>query len=187
MKNLKYLVVGSLLLALAMIATASSISLSREQQSSEHQKLKEEEQAALEIVQKYFSLSSEGNFEGVSQFTIPVPKSAQKEQPSPSPEEKKEDVPPGTAVVTRAGSGYKLQLSWVREEFPRSVYEQKDRIVKLDGIVVSDQFAKVSVNLGNDQVHSLLPWVFMLARSEDGKSWKIYDIKTPAYAVDYKP
>ena len=58
--------------------------------------------------------------------------------------------------------------------------------MRVDKVAAQDGFAKVSVNIGNDEKFAALPWVFMLARKTDG-TWKIYDIKTPAYAADYKP
>jgi hypothetical protein len=141
-----------------------------------------ESAAVLTAVQNYLSLSEAGKLDNISSLTMPMPKGALKKVEDP-PEPPKE-VPAGTGVITRLGTD-KLTLTWIQREFPKSVFENQKRIFILGKIIVEDNFAKVPVNLGNDEKYSLLPWVFQLSK-EDGQ-WKIYDINTPAYAVDYKP
>ena len=149
--------------------------------------LKQEGDAALSVVQRYYALASDGKADDLSQITTTIPKAALKPQPTPPSPEKKKELPPGTLTVAAPeGSSLRISLNWVRIDFPKSILENNRRIEKVGEIVVRENFAKVSVHPGNGQTYSLLPWVFMLVKEEGGQ-WKIYDIKSPAYAVDYYP
>jgi len=173
---------GYLTIALTLsVSTVPVVSLSSSEQSRESDK-----EVVLAIVQDYLALSRAGQFEGINKLTIATPTSALKRQPSPSVE-KTDPVEPGVAVVTGTALQKDNHLNWVRKDFPKIVAKDKKEFVRVDSIVVKDGFAKVAVNLSNQQKLSLLPWVFMLAMTEPNGRWKIFAIETPAYAVDYKP
>jgi hypothetical protein len=181
--NYKSVLLGAGLIVITTGVAAAILNLEHRPHPVQ-QEAKSTDEKVLTVVQEYLRLSQEGKFEAISELTIPAPKEAMKITTKSEASAKDKRPPPGAVVITQLGN--RNNLSGVRDDFPRWVFDTKSRAVKFDKITVEDSFAKVSVNLGNDEKSSLLPWVFLLSKEKDS-NWKIYDIKTPAYAVDYKP
>ena len=153
------------------------------------QQVKDQKEETLVVVRNYVALSAAGKFEDLSDITINIPQSARKRADVPKRTKEKDlKLPPGTTTVIGSEEGSATgRLEWVRKSFPQSIFESQKRIAMVAQVLVKDNLAKVSVNLGDDQRYSSLPWVFMLEKAEPGGQWKIYDIQTPAYAADYHP
>jgi len=155
-------------------------------QLSQEARFKDE---ALAVVRKYVALAAASKFEELSEITETIPKSARKgiEGSNPKAPETRR-LPPATLTVAPSEeSVLGSELAYIRRDFPKSISENNSRIVKVGDLVVNGSWAKVSVNLGNDEKYALLPWVFMLAKQEQNGQWKVYTIQSPAYAVDYNP
>jgi hypothetical protein len=166
-----------------LIAGLSPIGSSARHRSDEEQKSPGENDAPA-VVQNYYELAVKTDSKEIGHITTPMPKGALKKPAEPAAPEP--EPPPGIAIVTATGLTKNGSLDWIRARFPKSIAENKQRIVQVYKTTVEGSFAKVWVVVGNDEKVKALPWVFLLTKEGDGK-WKIYDIQTPAYAVDYLP
>jgi hypothetical protein len=185
----KFKIVTFVLLGVTLLGTgvANRKTSSQERRSEKVESREQETDEVLAVVRKYISLSRDGKFEEIALITAAIPKDARRKTIADgAASTRKSELPPGT--ITVAGASPLLNhLGWIRKDFPKSVFDDKNSIVKVGELVVKDGLAKVSVNLGNDQVYSTLPWVFMMTREQQDGPWRIYNIATPAYAADYYP
>jgi hypothetical protein len=184
----KFKIVTLVLLGVMLLGTGvANRKFSQERRSEKLASSEQENDAVVAVVRRYISLSRDGKFEEIALITTAIPKDARRKTASDSAAgARKSELPPGT--ITVAGASPLLNhLDWIRKDFPKAVFDDKNSIVKLGDFEVKEGLAKVSVNLGTDQTYSLLPWVFMMTREQEDGPWRIYDINTPAYAADYYP
>lgn len=135
-----------------------------------------------EIIEKYVSLCRAGKLEELKNLTTAVPKSALKYPPN---DKMDQSAATTVAVLPRPPTG-EYEFKWIRKDLPESFFKTQHRIVKTGELVIEKPFAKIPIFFGDDEVIFYVPWVFMLTQDADG-TWKIYDIKSPAYAEDYRP
>jgi hypothetical protein len=151
----------------------------------------EEKEAVLATVQSYVALSGAGRFDDVACITGRMPEVALRTWPQEktATDQENTDRPTGWTVMTSASKDgdQKTRLRWVREDYAGNLFQFPTRIVLVREVQVKDNLAKVAVHFGHDEKYQVLPWVFMLARDGKSGTWKIYDIRTPAYAEDYYP
>ena len=184
MREFKILTLVLLGVTLLGTVAANRKTSSQEQRSEKLESSEKETEAALEVVRKYISLSHEGKFDEIALITVAIPKDAQrKTSPDPAASTKSE-LPPGTITVV-GPSPLLSRLDSIRKDFPESFRQNKQQIVNIGELTIGDSLVKVPVYLGNEDSHSLLPWVFMMVKQNG--AWKIYNINTPAYAADYYP
>ncbi|HEV7395328.1 MAG TPA: hypothetical protein VGN86_02355 [Pyrinomonadaceae bacterium] len=142
------------------------------------------ENDALAVVQSYFELAGKPDLKEIVNITTPIPKGALKKlEASATPEP---EPPPGTAIVTATGLTKDGSLDRIRARFPKSIAESKQQIVQVYRTTIEGSFAKIWIVVGTEKKVQALPWVFMLTKEPAG-NWKIYDIQSPADAVDYLP
>ncbi len=74
--------------------------------------------------------------------------------------------------------GRDARLTWVNEEFPKTILDGKLSVTSVRKETIDGDTAKVEAVIESADRPNVLGWVFLLSKGADGK-WKIYDITTP--------
>ena len=182
MKSLKHLTLILLSLAVLVFGFGSTNYLSQSPAPPQDQDKKQEANAALAVVEDYFSLSAAGKFDELPELTTTTPKRFRAEHKVDASK-----YPPGTVIVSqRPDAGEKANLDDVRRSFPQFIHDTGNRIVIVTGTSVKNDLAKVTLHVGKDDQYQAVPRVFLLTREAAGSKWKIFEISTPAGAEHYK-
>lgn len=166
----------------AIILCSSGLTVRRNASAKVQQPVLSEAERIRQVVEKYVEFSRAGKLKDLDDITTSIPKFALKKPPGSPGEQRKDGI---TRVVPRTNNNPN-DFDWIRKSLPDLFLNSQYRIVKSGELVIEKDLAKLPINIGNDEIIVALPWVFMLTQEADG-SWKIYDIKSPAYAEDYRP
>jgi hypothetical protein len=141
-----------------------------------------EDAAIVTVIRSYVSVSLSGKFKNLADLTTDIPQFAIRHDKVEKP------VGPVEAnkILVAPRQGTTNRFDKIRGALPKEIFGERQRILDIQEVIRRNNLAKVPVFYGNDEMHVLLPWVFMLVQTKDG-SWKIYDVTTPAYSQDYFP
>ena len=175
------------MISLAMSRGASEFLARSSQDLKKDQVAEKDDRKIVQgVVQEYALFSSAGDASAIEARTTlgHAPPNKRSNAP-PASYEVEPLTPSASTVAPREGVWEQAELKYVRDEFPKFIRANKQRIVRVNSVIVKDNLAKVSVNIGDDQKYMLLPWVFLLTRENVEAKWKIFKITSPAYADEY--
>jgi hypothetical protein len=159
---------GCLIITCLFVVVCSSA------KSTEGTRLDPTTEAPSDVVRKYVSITMSGKLDGLSFLTTELPSQGDHTNQVNSTQER-------SIVMPDERVGNQAILDWVREDFPRSINENRFVLKSISNEVVKNDRASVQISLTIQPNSGPVDWVFLL-RKVNGK-WKIYDITTPAGAT----
>lgn len=177
MKNSIYFKVGSTIFLITFLSLSCSFFSSKETQS-----------LPSDIVKEYLTLSFENNLEGVRNVTVQnksFDKSLNQKTEKNIDTNKSNDLQvlprDGNYENTLPNYPSEVYLAWIRNDFPKLIFNSKLEIKSVEEEIIIENKAKVSVILSNNSIITSSHWVFILERIKD--EWKIFDITTESKPI----
>lgn len=123
----------------------------------------------VKVVENYVQFSSKGEFNSLARITeVEIQKSTDESLKSSG----------GFKLSRRVDNDIEIHQKWVREEFPKFIFDNSLIIKEIQSQIIKDGRAEVVVLLVNENEQVFIPWVFLVKQNKSKESWKIYEILT---------
>lgn len=148
--------------------------------------LTKQAKAPTDVVKQYLFASINAQYEKISPMVArypypPLDKKVESREESTKQHElirteSRRHIISSDKEVSPVIDAYDVFLEWTGKDFPKMVFDNKLVVNSIEGEWISNEKAKVSVLMGNENSFKSLPWTFLLIQTQEG--WKIFDIVT---------